>query len=260
MNLKTYSIFYYGIEVTEFNRFIDFDDSDGSWSVEVPLGGYTLTGIARAIRRAMNSSGTSVRYLVTVNRPERKITIKTVDNSNFSLNFLSGPNLNFGIWEVVGFNKQDYVGSNQYTSDISFGKVYRPQYLLQNYLDYELNRTPLNASVNISADGRTVEVVGYNKSRIFRFDLRYVTNQFTGSSFIRYNPNAVQEALDFLSYCANGYPIEFMRDENDVTDYIEAMLLSTPTSSSGIGFELLPDYDSGLPEFYKITNLVFREV
>ncbi|MEM4359735.1 MAG: hypothetical protein QXT45_04345 [Candidatus Bilamarchaeaceae archaeon] len=260
MNLKTYSLFYYGIEVTEFNRWLDFEDDDGEWNVQLPLGGYTLTSLARQIRRSMNSSGTTFRYLVNVNRVERFITIKSVTNNNFKLNFLSGPNSNLGIWDLIGFPKLDFVGDFEYTSQTPIGKIYRPQFYLQNYLDYTMNRTPLNASVNISADGRFVEVIGYNKSRIFKFDIRYITNLNTGSSVIRYRPNAIEEAVDFMSYCTNGYPVEFMRDENDVNNYVEAILLRTATSNQGIGFEITSDYDANLPEFYKIEQLVFREV
>lgn len=260
MNLKTYSLFYYGIEITELNRYIDFSDGDGTWSAKLNLGGYTLTQLSREIRRAMNSSGTTKRYLVTVDRLNRFYTIKTQDLSNFSLLFSSGSNSALSSYDIIGFDKVDYTGSNQYSSLNPVGKTYHPQFLLQNYLDYRLNKTPINASVNISASGKYVEIIGYNSSRIFRFDLRYITNEFTGDSVIRYRPNGVNETIDFLNYCTNGNPIEFMPDENDVNEYIEAMLFSTSTSGDGVGFELLPDYDANLPEFYKITSLTFREI
>lgn len=261
MMLKTYSMFYYGIEVTEFNRFLDFQDADGNWTGKLELGGYTLTQLAREVRRAMNASGTSKRYLVTVDRVTRKIKIKSQDLSNFSLRFGTGPNASLSCASLIGFPASNTASLNEHQSSFSIGKVYRPQFYLQNYLAPTMNKTPINASVNTSASGKFVEVIGYNENRVFRFDLRFITNEPQASdSLIRNNPDAIKEALDFLDYVTNANPIEFMPDEMEPLTFYQGILISTATSSEGVGYELEPDFDGNIDGFYKISKLTFREL
>lgn len=261
MMLKTYSTFYYGIEVTEFNRFLDFQDADGNWTARLELGGFTLTQLAKEIRRAMNASGTSKRYLVTVNRSSRKIKIKSQDLSNFSLRFGTGPNSSLSCAELIGFPSSDTPSANEHNSIFPVGKVYKPQFFLQNYLSPQMNKTPINASVNVSASGKFIEVIGYNENRVFRFDIRFITNEpQSNDSLIRSNPTAIEEALDFLDFVTNGNPIEFMPNESDPYSFYQGILVSTSSSSEGVGYEIEPDFDGNIDGFYKVSKLTFREL
>ncbi|MEJ5328460.1 MAG: hypothetical protein WHU54_09485, partial [Candidatus Bathyarchaeia archaeon] len=232
MMLKTYSAFYYGIEVTEFNRFLDFQDADGNWTAKLDLGGYTLTQVAKEVRRAMNASGTSKRYLVSVDRVTRKIKIKSQDLSNFSLRFGTGPNASLSCASLLGFPASNTASLNEHESTDSIGKVYKPQFFLQNYLPPEMNKTPIGASVNTSASGRFVEVIGYNENRVFRFDIRFITNEPQASgSLIKNNQNAIEDTLDFLDYVTNGNAIEFMPNESDPYSFYQGILISTSSNS-----------------------------
>lgn len=259
--LKTYSMFYYGIEVTEFNRFLDFQDADGNWTAKLELGGFTLTQLAKEVRRAMNASGTSKRYLVTVDRLNRKIKIKSQDLTNFSLRFGTGPNASLSCALLLGFPASNTASLNEHESATAIGKVYFPQFYLQNYLSPTMNKTPIAASVNTSASGKFVEVIGYNENRLFRFDLRFITNEPQGpDSPIIENLRGVEDALDFLDYITSANPIEFMPDKSDVTAFYQGLLISTATSSEGVGFELEPEFDGNADGFYKVSKLTFREL
>ena len=88
--IDTYSKFYYGLEVTASNKWIDFDEGAGEINVSLDPGFYTLEQIAQAVEDKMNDSGADV-YTVSVNRDTRKITISST--GTFSLSIVPGTGL-----------------------------------------------------------------------------------------------------------------------------------------------------------------------
>jgi hypothetical protein len=261
-NLKTYSKFYYGIEIVDGQNVIDFYDGVSNKSAIINVGGYSLQGLATEVATQMNKVTQNNGFTVIVNRNNRYFTIKTVDNTNFSLLFLTGTNNILSPYAVLGFPKLDFTGSFQYTSTASIGKVYSPQFLLQNYVDADLTSSPVEAVVNRSTSGNKYEVVRFGTNKIYRFELAYTTNvELIQANYIRNNPTGIEDLVDFMEFCTRKFPLEFMKDEADSSQYDTVVLESTPQSQDGVSYEISPDYGQNLPEFYTLGGpLSFRRL
>jgi hypothetical protein len=261
-NLKTYSRFIYGIEVVAGANVIDFFDGVSNKSATIPIGGYSLGGLAREVARQMNRTTENLGFEVLSDRDFIRFTIKTLDNSNFSLLFDTGFNNALSAYALLGFTQSDFTGSSQYTSSVAVAKTYLPQFYLQNYIDAELNSLPIEAVVNRSTSGNKFEVVKFGSNRLYKFEIQYTTNlELENGSIIRQNLNGVDDLKDFMEFCIKKYPLEFFKDESDSGNYDTVVLETTPQSADGVAYEISPDYNADLPEFYTLGGqLAFRRI
>lgn len=261
-NLKTYSKFIYGIEVTQGENYIDFFDGTSNKVAIIPVGGYSIGGLAREVARQMNKVTQNNGFDVTVDRDKLALTIFTLDNTNFSLLFSTGTNNFFSAHNILGFNKVNLTGSNSYTSTNKVGLEYKPQFYLQNYIDADLNSVPVEAVVNRSTSGNKFEVVKFGSNRLYKFEIVYTTDMNLGpGSVIRYNQNGVSDLKNFMEFCIKKYPLEFIKDESQSFNYDTVILESTPQSDQGVAYEISPDYSSELAEFFTLNGqLVFRRI
>ena len=255
MSIKTYSKFYYGIEIDGSNSQIDLREGLTDYQVTLPRGLYSLTDFANTLATELLELGTQ-DYTVSINRDLRTFTIAAP--LNFSLRFLSGPNTTNSAYEVLGFLQQDYTGSNSYSSVNGIGSVYYPQFILQNYVPSRHNQEANAARVNESASG-IVENVTFGRRETMECNISYISDTYF-SNAVRKNINAVNETLLFLDFCIRKGNIEFMEDENNAGNFEKMLLEKTQASSNGTGFQLYELFSRGLPDFYETRTLQFRKI
>jgi len=250
----TDSAFYYGIEVTEDNRILFFDEGNGALVAQLVAGKYSLTDLASETARALNEAGL-LDYSVTVDRQSRLITISASDP--FDLLLSESGNQVFGL---LGFTGADKEGSDSYTGTLPVGLVYRPQFRLQGFVDFADNQKAVESTLNTSASGR-VEVVRFGVARIMECEIRYITDipQSVGSYFFS-NPNGVLDARAFMIYAVTKGPMEFIPDICNPAIFTKCLLESTPESSIGVDFKLKELFTQNLPGYYTTGLLNFREV
>lgn len=255
MVINSYSAFYYGHLITTNNYIVPINEGAGELDAEVSIGSYTLSDFVEFVAQALNEYG-SLDYEVTVDRTTRLVTISA--SGNFSLLFASSLQSELSIYNLLGFELQDYTGSDTYTGSLPSGSVYYPQFKLQDFFDFDTIRRSNEPTVRTTASGK-VEVVKYANSNFMRCTISYITN-IIGQSVIQNNPNGVQSAIDFMGYITNKYSVEFIYDVNDVNNFVPCILESTSTDQNGTGFELEPLYSRGLTGYYELSNLLFRRL
>lgn len=255
MGLKTYSSFIYGHNITESNYFIDFsEDGINEKVAEIQIGSYTLTGFVDAMLTAMNKVGDQ-EYTASLDRFTRKITIEA--SSNFDLYITTGTHSEISAFQLMGFTS-DKSGSNSYTSDIASGFEYKPQFILQQYIDFEDNVKTSNSSVNESASG-IVEVVSFGKVKFMECNITLATDIVPQTAIIE-NPNGVSDLRSFMNYLINKYKVEFIKDISDYNSYTSCILESTTDDSKGTAFKLYELYSRKLFGYYETRNLKFRSL
>lgn len=254
--IDTYSKFYYGLEVTASNKWIDFDEGAGEINVSLDAGFYTLEQIAQAVEDEMNSAGTDV-YTVTVNRDTRKITIAST--GTFDLLWNSGVNNANTIGTLIGFVvSADDTTLTTITSDNAIGSVYEPQFKLQDYVSEADFRNLRSATRNKSASG-LIEVINFGTEKFFEFSIKFATNiPQPASGPIINNTSGVANLEAFMQYMMQGAAIEFMPNKDDETTYYTLFLESTSSEGSGMGYKLQEQYGRGLKGYFETGMLKFR--
>lgn len=254
MSLETFSIFYYGHEVTSSNNTIDFDEGFGELTAELGPGKYTLTDFAKEIAAAMNEAGTKT-YSATVDRSTRLITINSTGTFSFLIS--SGSTVGTSAFGLAGFTGSDTPTASSHTGNLASGSEYRPQFILQSHIPPENFKRTVNASVNESASG-AVEVVRFGAVRFMQCNIMFITDKKMDGIVIKNNQSGVSSANAFMDYITRIAPIEFMKDISDRDSYLKIQLESTPQSKDGIDYTLKENYDKGLPGIFETGNLTFR--
>jgi hypothetical protein len=253
--LNTHSKFYYGWRITTSNRYVDFNDGTGIKSITLKTGNYTSASLALELKKKMDAVS-SLDFSVTFDRSTRKFTISTT--SNFSLLFFSGPYSGQSIASILGFLSLDKVSASSYVSDFVSGYEYATQFFLQSYKDTSTNRKAIDGLLNESANG-DVEVIKFGNKRLMEAEFLFITNIVQPTAnIIRSNPQGVESFIQFIEWCTEKAPIEFMKDENKTSEFQSFVLESTPTDSKGLDYDLIETYDMKLPYYYKIGPLKFR--
>jgi hypothetical protein len=248
--------FYYIEPVTLNNQRLDLDEGIGEITVVLNPAGYSHTELANQIQTQLNLTATQP-YSVLFNREDRTYTISAP--ANFDLFVTSGTNSGLSIYETIGF-LTDQTGSNTYTSEVSTGNEYLPQFPLQDFKGFEDNEIGVDASVNEAASG-VVEVITYGRRSFMSFNIKYIKDGSPCSdSIYGSDPNAVQNARNFLSFCIGKSRLEFMRDELDRNTFDTVLLESTRKSKQGTGYELVELYKEGLIGYYETGRLEFRKI
>lgn len=254
--INTYSKFYYGLEVTDENRYLDFDEGSGELTAEIQNGFYTLEELAQAVEDELNEIG-SLTYTVSVNRTTRIITISA--GSNFDLLWDSGTNTANTIGELLGFAvASDDTSASSYASDSASGSVYLPQFKLQDYIDSNSYRMLRNATKQKSASG-LIEVINFGTDQFFEFSIKFATNipQPSTGPIIN-NSSGVEDLQDFMQWITRGAQVEFMPDSATPSTYYKLVLDSGGGDSNGLGYKLQEQYGRGLVGYFETGVLKFR--
>jgi hypothetical protein len=251
--ITTLSAFTYGHTVTLDNRSVDFSEGGPEIQGNLEVGNYSLEEYAAEWERMLNTFGTFT-YTVSVDRSTGKLQF----TASSSVTFLAGTGtrIGTGAWEMAGFDPSDQLGTS-FQSDNRSGKLYRPQYLLDNYTSPDHYKVKESAAVNISASGQ-VQVLSFGDGSRMKCNIKAITNK-TGLKIDPWYENAsgISDALDFLEYIITKGKVEFMPDIDTPNTFFKLLLDSTKEDRSGVAFELK---NMKTPDVYESGDLTFREV
>jgi hypothetical protein len=258
MALSTYSKFYYGLTITAANEFLDFQEGILQFTARIQLGAYTGPDLANEIKKQMDAVGFNT-YTVGYDRTTRLFTISST--GAFDLLCFSGPNAAQSTFSLIGFDQSaDKTGLLTYVSDTATGKTYTTQFIIQSYKPTANNRRAIDGVINESSSG-VIEVVKFGNKTLMSCELLFITNICQiPTSIIRTNLQGVEDYIDFIKYCTDKGPVEFMPDENKIDQYEILTLDSTETDPKGLDYELIELYDRGLAGYYRSGILTFRRV
>lgn len=254
MALDSFSVFYYGHEITVINNFINFDEGSGELSAELAVGFYSLTEFTDEVESALNDVGT-LTYTVSANRNTRLITISAT--GSFDLLFSTGSQAATSTYELLGFTASDFTSASSYVGSASSGLIYKPQFKLQSYVDADDNLNFVDSSVNQSANGR-VQVIRYGTERFYEMNFKYLTNLLMDGKVILNNPTGIEDIRSFMDYIVNKSPIEFMPDVGDRSTFYTVLLESTSDSKNGTGYKLREMVNENVPNIYETGVMKFR--
>lgn len=256
--INTASKFYFlGTSIGDTNNWIDFDEGDGELSVQIPIGSYTLTDLALAIKTAMDSVG-DLTYTVTFNRTNRKITIAAT--GTFSILKSTGSHLATNPWSVLGFTQSgDLSAASSYVGAGVAGDAYEPQFYLQSFVSTDDFQEAVEAVINETASGQ-IEVVKFGNRKFTEFNIMMATDIAQTNGVIQNNAMGVADLRRFMQFLVTKAPIEFMPNKNVPATFQKLILETTPDSQNGTGYRLRELYDRSLPGYYETGLLRFRLV
>lgn len=260
MSITTRSSFYYGHTVTLSNFQVDFDEGSGEITADLPVGSYSLTSFAAQIAASMTDTGL-LSYSATVDRATRKITISEDLSTDFDLLASSGTHTGTSALTLAGFSADKTVGFS-HESDSASGKEYRPQFLLQEFVDFDDFQQASQAAVNVSASGAT-EVVSFGLIKMAEMSIKFASNidQGTGN-IIETNATGVADLREFLQDITGKSFFEFNPDRDAPAVFRKVILdkLSGGGSKDGTGYKLQEEYGKNMPGYFSSGKLTLREV
>ena len=194
MSLKSFSAFVYGHHVVDSNQIINSSEGSGELVAIIPIGSYTLERFIEVVSSALNDAGGN-DYTVSVDRMTRRITVSST--GNFDLLVETGSNPNFNAFELMGFTTERSGGSS-YVADAPTGKLFEPQFKLQQYVDFDDFVDASDSSVNTSASG-VVEVISFGENNYMECNIKYATD-ILGQGAIKNNASGVSDLREFMRY------------------------------------------------------------
>lgn len=258
MSLTTYSIFYYGLEVTNDNKYIDFKEGATAFVGEIPVGSYTPTRLCELVSEGMNDVG-AYTYTCTFNRTTRIVTIAS--SSAFDLLGATGANSSQSILSEIGFLAADVLATVSTSGTNPCSSTYEPQLTLQDHVATVNNKKALSAVVTKSASGNKVSVQSFGEERFLKCSIKYITEIFQPSGQKLTNDySALTNIRAFLDYCITKGPVEYMADKNTKSTFEKLVLESTQQSQDGTSYELKELYDKGLPGYFETGVLTFKVI
>ena len=256
MRLLTLSQFFYIPQVSLGNQYFDFSEGGPEINLEIPVGGRSPQELVNLLSREVNAGG-GQDYTFTFDRVENKITISAP--GNFELLPVTGVNNAQSIFPLLGFTT-DRSGSNSYTADNVFATVWRPQFLLQDYVTPSQWKEKISPVINEAGDG-SVESFTYGTKSFYQLNVKYICNYEQDSgSIIENNPQGEEEAESFLEFIIEKVNIEIMPDRDSPNDYDVVLFEKSTQDQNGTGYKLRELTGEGLAGFYETGNLVFRKV
>lgn len=257
MALNVHSVFFYGHTIDENNNLINFKEGAGAEkTAEIPVGSYTLTKFLSTIVASLNAAS-SLDWTGSVNRLTRVVTLTS--SGTASLLFGTGSNALNSPAALLGFAATDLLNLTSFVGSEGSGYEYRPQFPLQNYVSKNQNKKLVNAVVTKSASGDNISVQSFGVDRMIKGNVKFITSQPTEGK-LRNNPNAVEEAQDFMDYIVEKNPIEFMENESDPDTYDRVYLESAGMTMDGTSYELIEYVDRNLPEYFETGTLTFKVI
>jgi len=252
--INTRSSFIYGYTVGNGSFAIDIDEGAGELQANLNIGSYTFGEFAEELSRQLNLVG-GQEYTVTIDRATRLITIAAP--GNFSLLVTTGTRAGVTGYTIAGFTSNK-TGSNSYTSDVATGNEFRPQFKLQDYVDFEDNQAAQAASISVTA-GNQVQVVSFGTEKIAEMNIKYQTNQLGKSNNIERDPQGVENLRNFLIFATTKSRMEFFKDRDNKASFFKVILESTPSNRDGVGFKLNELFGGG-SDWFESGIIKLRQV
>lgn len=257
MALTTKSSFFYGFEITEDNRYLDFSEGLNVYSVSIPVGSYTFTSILVAVVNAMNAVGSNT-YTPVYDRQNMFFTISS--SLVFTSLGTSGVRSSQSILPTLGMDTADQSVTSM-NSIYQAGSYYNPQFTLQDHIAPENNKRSLTATVSKSASGDKVSVQTFGEERFLECNIKYITEVEQGSSGkLDSDGSALPNVRAFMDHCISKQYVEFMPDRDNKSSYGTFILDSTPESQDGTAYRLKELYGQGLPFYFETGVLRFKKV
>lgn len=255
--ITTYSKFYYGIEITDENSKMDFDEGSGELTATLDLGTYTPEEIADEVALQLNAIG-DFTYTCTFDRTTRLLTITS--SSSVEMLFNTGTNALVSAYDTLGFDTSADDTDTSFVGASACCSKYEPQFILQSYTPVEHMVEQLHATVNETITGRQ-ELITYGDMAMMRCNMTFITDiaQPSGGPIVN-NASGVASVLDFLSWCSKKNKIEFMPDKDIASAYINLVFDSSAAAKEGTKFRLKELYDRGLSGYYETELMTFRKV
>lgn len=255
MAIKTYSKFYYINPVTGSNFYLNFSE-DGSTvlAAEVEIGEYSVTDLAPQVETALNTVGANT-YTVTFDRDTRLYTISA--DATFEIRAGTGPQVGSDLWSLLGFAQSDTSAALSHTANNAAGVSFEPQFFLQDYV-MQGQSTEAVSGVRATTASGLVEVVSFGRQEFIEMNIKYQNNLNKGAWPIKKSSTGYTDLKAFLDFAINAYPIEFMPDINNSSEFITVLLESAPGNSNGLGYKLKEQLSDNLPDFYETGVIVFR--
>jgi len=256
MSLTTFSIFYFGTEITEDNQNLNFDEGGPELNAVLEIGSHTHNELQTVIKTAMDAAG-ALTYTITFNRADRTYTIAAT--GTFALLVSSGTQIGTGPYTLLGFTGADRTSASTYTGNTTAGQAYEPQFKLQSFVSDDDQQESIDPSVNESATGE-LEVIAFGTRKILEADIKFATDRdVTSSGVIKNNPTGIADLRTFMQDITGKGPFELMEDISVRTTFKKVLLESTPDSSEGTGYKLKELILNGGPtEVFETGILRFR--
>lgn len=253
-----YSKFIYGFAFNSSNNKFDISEGAGQIAVTIPVGAYTATKFCQELQKALNTVGT-LGYTVTLDRSDFSIKIKA-QSGTFRILGSTGASVTRTCLPIMGFEMVDTALAVEHISG-QIGKIYSVQFPVQSYLAPDQNKGLVNSTVTRSASGNNVAVQYFGEERTMECNLRLINNitQHPNSP-LRTNPSGVEDAQEFLDFCIELNPVEFVPDEKNMSKFYRVRLEATPESQTGTGYRLKELWDMNLPNYFETGVLKFRVI
>lgn len=250
MALRAQSLFLFGFEIDKNNSSLDFRSVNAGpiKMATLRVGFYSLTGLMKEIKRAMEAADPINEYAVTANRTindgtENRVSIGT-SGTYLDLLFATGPRIASSVNLLIGFPSLDFSGLTSYTGTSSAGTPLISEYAPYNYVAPTMMRNVFGA-VNIAADG-TKEAIVWQIQKFFEMNFKF-------------EPEAkvITEWTEFMTWAIQQKPLEYTPEITSPAVFFDCTLESTDRDAKGLGFKMkeqLPDF----PFYYQTGILKFR--
>ena len=253
--LRTRSMFLYGFEITDNNKYFNIGDGVTDYEVELDKGTYTPNQLlTEIIDQVLDQSGLVITG--SIDFGNRSYTIQSA--SNFNLNVNTGNVSN--VFSLIGFTDlgSDLTGANTYTSDDVFGIAFLPQMKLQGYTPFEYDKKLLYPSVTKTVTGRT-QVIYFGDETRMSCEIKYQTDVRKGSGNpIEDQANGLQNLISFLEYGIKKNKIVFYPDRDSDTVY-NCILDGVGSNRNGTGYRL-KEYLTMYPDHFTTGKMIFRRI
>lgn len=255
MSLRNHSKFIYGHIINDTNRYICFKEGVGPEKIaELPVGRYTLTKFTEIVASSLNTYS-ALDWAVTVDRSTRIITMTS--SSTASILWASGSLFVQSPAEIAGFAVADQLNATSFVGSFASGTEYAPQFPLQDYTPSTNNKKMVNGVVSKSATGDQVSIQAFGVDRFMKCNIKWITNNPT-DGLLRFNPQAVEEAVAFMDYIVEKNPIEFIENELVPETFLRMYLESSASDSNGLAYELTEYTGQDAPGFFETGRLNFK--
>ena len=256
MAVDTFSIFYYGYEITKENQNLNFSEGGGELTAVIDIGPHTLSELLVKMKTALDAAG-ALTYTVTADRSTRKITIAA--SGTFEILVSSGSQIGTGPFSVLGFTGADRTGAATYEGDSVSGDFYAPQFKLQDYVASTDFQEKVQPSINESASGK-VETISFGTREFIVMSIKYINDYALNADVIKDNATGIADARRFFQEITRKVPFEFMEDISTPSTFEKVIVETMPGNNRGTGYRMVELVGNGLKGFFEINTIKLRVV
>lgn len=258
MSITTFSQFFYDFKVDSTSNKLNFEETAGGGELTATIdsGTFTLTEILLKIKTAMDAvSVNGIVYTISVNRTTRIVTI--AGTGAFDLKVSSGAQSSVSVFGTIGFTGADRSSATTHDGNSEAGDIFKPQFILQSFVDKDDFQEKIDATVNESADGE-IEVVSFGTRKFTEFNIRFITNLAGDGKVIKNNPTGRADFQRFMQNITTRAPFEFMADIDNASTFLKVQLETTESSRDGTGYRTKELLGNNLPGYFESGKLKVR--